>query len=185
MNDVIDNLINEHKITAKLMKLIRNEVGRFISGELPDWDLVSEVLEYLDDFPRHHHHPKENVIFQRLKQCSPKEVEAIGELEKEHRKLNHLTARFAAAIDNVLQDNTLSRDWFAEIANDYLKFQHHHMTMEEVVFFPAAKKFLSEEDWLDINDVIGAANAPELSYSLAERYALLDDEIDLSSLAVN
>ena len=150
MSEIIWKLRDDHKKLAQLMDLIAREVRKFDAGEQPDYDLVRLILDYLRNYPDLYHHPLEDLVLRKLRRRDGAAAEAVGELDKEHEKLGHLTQRFAAALDNVLHDETLPRDWFVDLASDYLTFQRRHMQMEEVIFFPAALRALSDDDWTEI-----------------------------------
>ena len=59
-----------------------------------------------------------------------------------------------------MQDAELPRDWFVEVASEYLDFQRRHMQMEEVLFFPAALRALSEDDWRELATDAPSADDP-------------------------
>ena len=175
MSKVLDELREEHRRMAALLDLLAREVTAFEAGELPDYDLVDDILDYSLAYPDLVHHPKEDLIHEKLWLRNPESVQAIGNLEAEHEKLGQATRRFAAAVRNVLQDETLPRDWFLDIAADYLRFARRHMQMEEVVFFPAALKHLTADDWRDIAD--RAEQDPADGGATGQRYTRLFREI--------
>jgi hemerythrin-like domain-containing protein len=160
MSDVIWKLRDDHKKLARLLDLIAREVRIFDAGDLPDYELVSSILDYTQNYPDLYHHPIEDLVLAKLRRRDPAAVESIGALDKEHEKLGALTRRFAAALHNVMQDAELPRDWFVEVASDYLSFQRRHMQMEEVVFFPPALRALTDADWQDIRGAISLPDDP-------------------------
>ena len=141
MSETIDKLRTDHRNLARLMDIIAREVRVFEAGDLPDYDLVASVLA-------------------KLRQRDPDIAITVGDLDREHEKLGTLTRRFAAALDNVMQDAELPRDWFVEVASEYLDFQRRHMQMEEVLFFPAALRALSEDDWRELATDAPSADDP-------------------------
>lgn len=150
MAEVIQKLREDHKKLTQLLDLIAREVRKFDAGELPDYDLVRLILDYILNYPDLYHHPLEDQVLRRLRRRDPAATASVGDLDAEHEKLGGLTRRFAAALDNVLHDETLPRDWFVDLASDYLNFQRRHMQMEEVLFFPAALRALEDADWTEI-----------------------------------
>ena len=160
MSDVIWKLRDDHKKFARLLDLIAREVRVFDAGELPDYDLVSNILDYTQNYPDLYHHPVEDLVLAKLRLRDPDAAASVGGLDKEHEKLGALTRRFAAALHNVMQDAELPRDWFIDVAGDYLSFQRRHMQMEEVVFFPPALRALTDPDWQEIRDAITLPGDP-------------------------
>ena len=160
MSETIDKLRTDHRNLARLMDIIAREVRVFEAGDLPDYDLVASVLDYTQNYPDRFHHPLEDKVLAKLRQRDPDIAITVGDLDREHEKLGTLTRRFAAALDNVMQDAELPRDWFVEVASEYLDFQRRHMQMEEVLFFPAALRALSEDDWRELATDAPSADDP-------------------------
>ena len=150
MPNVIDGLRREHVRMARLLDILAREIAAFENGQAPDYDLVGDILAYALNYPDLVHHPTEELVLERLLARAPEAADEVGDLTAEHARLAALTRRFAAALQNVLQDHTLPRDWFVDVARDYLGFSRRHMQMEEVLFFPAALRHLTDEDWADI-----------------------------------
>jgi len=145
--NILDDLSLDHRNLARLFDLVGRELVTFGKGGLPDYELVASVLDYCLNYPDLYHHPKEDLIYERLKSRAPDVAQVIGDLREEHQKLGVLTRRFSTAVRNVVEDETLPRDWFTDVANDYLNFSRNHMQMEEVLFYPAARKHLTAADW--------------------------------------
>ena len=180
MPDVIARLRRDHQNVAQLLDLLAREVRRFEAGEQPYYDLINDILEYIINYPDLFHHPLEDAVLAQLKARAPATIADIGDLYDEHKKLGRLTRRFAAAVRNVTQDETLPRDWFVNVATDYLSFQRNHMQMEEVVFFPAALKALTVEDWQKISEAPDRRGDPVFTAdepAVADKYDRLREEI--------
>jgi len=170
MPKILDDLHDDHMNMARLYDLIGRELGVFTAGGLPDYELVQKILDYCLAYPDHCHHPKEDLVFAKLKARRPRVAEDIGDLQDEHRKLAALTRRFATALANVLEDEQLPRDWFIDLANDFLSFSRRHMQMEEVLFFPAARKHLTSADWALLEAAVERRIDPARDGEQAERY---------------
>jgi len=154
MPKILDDLREDHKNMARLYDLIGRELKVFKTGELPDYELVKKILDYCLTYPDQYHHPKEDLIFKKLQARDPSTADVIGNLATEHENLASFTWRFATALGNVLEDEQLPRDWFIDLANDFLSFSRRHMQMEEVLFFPAARKQLTRGDWAELDDMV-------------------------------
>lgn len=160
MSATIDKLRDEHRNMAKLLTLLNREVLAFSNGESADFELVESILEYSLNFPNACHHPKEDVLYERLCERDAEAAKAVGDLGGEHEELHALTMRLSQAVENVLRDRELPRDWFAEVAGEYIRFLRRHMQMEEVVFFPAADRVLTDEDWSAVDEQVFGKTDP-------------------------
>ncbi len=61
--------------------------------------------------------------------------------------------QFLAASHNILQEAEIPREAFQQRARKFLDFYRSHIRKEEEIFFPAALKVLTKEDWAEISEV--------------------------------
>lgn len=177
MPKILNELQDDHKNMSRLFDLLGRELLKFKEGEPPDYDLVENILEYCLDYPDLIHHPKEDLIFEKLRTRNPAIVDSIGDLKKEHAKLATSTLRFSTAVRNVLEDGQLPRDWFLDMGNDFLTLSRNHMQMEEVLFFPAARKNLKPTDWKELELAVENGEDPVFGEIKRERYSNLFQKI--------
>ncbi len=180
MSATINMLREEHRKLADLLVLLSREIQAFGKKKPVDFELVNSILEYNLNFPDACHHPKEDVVFQHLSERDPEAAKAVGDLALEHEELHALTTRFATAVENILRDHELPRDWFCEIAEEYMRFMRRHMQMEEVVFFPAAERILTEDDWKAVDAQVFRKVDPLFDDHADDRYESLRLAILLS-----
>ena len=122
----------------------------FDRGERPDYEVVLAVIDYLKDYPDCYHHPKEDMIVEKIKARDPASAATIGDLEVEHQEGTKRLRRVAQAVERVLSDHDLLRQNVDNIIRDFVDYERQHMAMEERVVFPAALKVLRPEDWADV-----------------------------------
>lgn len=173
MARAVESLFQDHANMAKLLDALERQVALFERGEAPDYDVVQGILDYCLNYPDLYHHPKEDLILQRLRLRDPAAAEAIGDLHGEHRRLGALTRRFAAAVRGVLQDLEIPREAFGHIAREFLTLYREHMSLEERVFLPAAVRSLSAEDWDEIDARAGERRDPVFGPEGEARFAAL------------
>ncbi|MBT3556132.1 MAG: hemerythrin domain-containing protein [Rhodospirillales bacterium] len=170
MNKTIDKLRAEHRNLVKLLSVLKREIDSYASGGTADFDLVNDILTYHQNFPDACHHPKEDLIYTHLQNRDPDAAKAVGDLDKEHGEMRVLVGRLALAVNNVMNDHLLPREWFADVAGEFINFMQRHMKMEEVVFFPAAERSLLAEDWEDVEAKLADLADPVFDVSVEERY---------------
>jgi hemerythrin-like domain-containing protein len=115
-----------------------------------DLAIVLAVIDYFKDYPDSCHHPKENMIVEKLKARDPIAAATVGELEAQHQEGARRLRRVAQAVERVLSDQDLPRQTVHDIIADFVKQERQHMDMEERVVFPTALNALRPEDWADI-----------------------------------
>ena len=171
--DVIDMLKEEHRAMAKLLKAFERQLDLLAEAEHPDYDVIDGVLQYCRDFPDRYHHPKEDLVFDRLRLRDPAAAEAFGDLAGEHVALAELTGRLAAAVSDVLAEAEIPRARFHSLARDFLEHYRAHMRKEEEIFFPAALKALTEEDWKELDGRVTSPANPLFEGAAEERFGPL------------
>lgn len=177
MSDVIDSINKDHANLAKLLAAVERQLDVFDTGESPDYDIIRGVIDYCLNYPDLYHHPKEDLIYQRLRERDPAAVEQVGDLEAEHRHLTELTHRFSNALHSILRDAEVPRDAFNEVAREFIEHQRQHMGMEEAVFLPAAERTLTASDWAEIDAQMTKREDPVFGPEGEERFRTLRKEI--------
>ena len=173
MSAIIDLLRQEHRSLARLLKVLEHQLTVFDRGETPDYEVLSGVLEYCQTYSDRYHHPKEDLVFERLRQRDPAAAEAFGDLAVEHVGLAELTDRLHAAISDILAEAEIPRAHFDSVARDFLAHYWAHMRKEEEVFFPAALEALTEADWQELDGRVTSPEDPLFTGAAEERFGSL------------
>lgn len=66
MTEMIEVLRQEHRNIESLLRVLR-ELSVFERGERPDYEAVLAVIDYFEDYPDACHHPKEDMIVEKLR----------------------------------------------------------------------------------------------------------------------
>ncbi len=172
MTQIIGILRDEHRNIEKLLRVLERELSVFNRAERPDYHVVQSVIEYFQDYPDCCHHPKEDMIFEKLKARDPATAASIGDLEAEHGKGSKRLGRVARTVEGVLADREILRQTVDAIIRDFIDQERQHMAMEERVLFPAAVRVLLPQDWAEIRSRLIARKDP-LDTALEAKYRLL------------
>jgi hemerythrin-like domain-containing protein len=174
---MIEMLQEEHRNIAKLINVLEQELKVFDRRERPDYEVFQAIIEYFKDFPDKCHHPKEDVVFQILKQRSPAVAGAVGDIEAEHRLEGERLRRFSQMVDDILADQEIPRDSFHIAAEDFIDHQRRHMAKEEQLLFPAALETLTPEDCAKIDSRIDERKDPMFDGKVQGRFQNLHETI--------
>jgi hemerythrin-like domain-containing protein len=150
MTAVIEVLRREHCNIERLLCVLERQLNVFDRGGRPDYEIFQAVIEYFKDYPDSCHHPKEDLIFEKLQARNPLAAEMVGDLQAEHRKEAARLERIAQVVDAVLGDQDFVRLDVDAIIRDFIDHERQHMVMEERTVFPAALKALLPADWADV-----------------------------------
>jgi hemerythrin-like domain-containing protein len=177
MSPIMESLSREHANMAKLLKVLERQIAIFKQGGTPDYQAIRTILEYNLEYADLYHHPKEDLIFARLRERYPDTINTVNNLEEDHRRLAAQTRRFSEAIANVIDGAELPRDRVLRMAEDYVESMRRHMEMEDKWVFPAARQWLRDEDWAAVEREATAGEDPLFGPQVRDMYASLSDEL--------
>jgi hemerythrin-like domain-containing protein len=177
MTEAIRVLHREHANMAALVKTLEWQLAEFEAGGAPDYDVIRSVIDYFLSFPDLYHHPKEDLVFGRLKQRAPATAERIGDLRREHEALAARTRELSAGLKAVLDEAHVPRESFVRWARAFIDLQSRHMQMEETKFFPAALELLVEDDWQQLEAAMTTPEDPLFGERVGERFEHLRKSI--------
>ncbi len=145
-------LHNEHIYMFSLLDSLAEQVGLIVNGKDADYALLLDIIDYMQNFPDRYHHPKEDLIYQRMALRDETIAAEVAALLDEHRLLVSLSNRLAEAIDDVdMMPTVLKKARVGELCNEYEACLRRHINIEESKILPRALEVLREEDWFLID----------------------------------
>ena len=151
MSRIIENLRDEHRNIEKLLLVLEQELDVFDHSEAPDYEILQAIIEYFQNYPERHHHPKEDVVFAKLKLRDPAAAAHIGDVEAEHQVETNRLRQLARAVEDILAGREFLRQTFHNLVRDFIEHQRQHIEKEERLLFPSAVNALRLEDWAEID----------------------------------
>jgi hemerythrin-like domain-containing protein len=170
MPKIIDILLEEHQNIEKLLLVLEHELEVFDRGERADFEILQSIIQYFQDYPERCHHPKEEMIFERLQARDAAAAIGFGDVEAEHAVEAKRLHRFARAVEAVLADQEFLRENFHLAVHEFVEHQRQHLEKEERLLFPAAVKALRPEDWVAIDARLDDRKDPLFAGVAEERF---------------
>jgi len=170
---IIDSLRRDHRNMEQLLKMLEQELAVFDQAEKPDFGILSGIVDYFRSYPDCCHHPKEDLIFVKLKERHPDGAMAMVDIEAEHSQAHQRLGRLARLIEDVINEQEVPRQSLDEAVADFITHERHHMEIEEREFLPAALENLTEEDWAELDAKISDAKDPLFDPEAEARFELL------------
>jgi hemerythrin-like domain-containing protein len=146
---MLKRLLQDHKHISILLNILVQKRQLLSAGSGVDFKVIRDIVEYMQVYTEHSHHPVEDIIFSYFSAKS--KVVNDNQLDVEHHKLIESTQNLMFSINLVLSDVVLSKDQLVADLSDYLTQQRQHMEYEEQQLFPLFEQHLTEADWHDIN----------------------------------
>ena len=177
MTEAMRQLHEEHRSISRLLKILEHQLAIFSDGRRPDYDVLMGIADYFTGFLDRCHHPKENLIYEKMRARDPAAAEAVGNLLAAHDAVHDRVEHFAACIHNILNEAELSRDAIAATIRDFIDNERLHMRMEEQHFFPKAEELLSAEDWAEVDTQAAREDDPLFGTRTAKEFEKLHNSI--------
>ncbi|MCE9677993.1 hemerythrin domain-containing protein [Shewanella sp. AS1] len=147
---MLARLHSDHKHIAILLKLLNNKQERLEKGEVVNFNLIRDVVEYMQSYAEHSHHPLEDLINDFYSQAYPAEM-LDRKLAQEHETLSENSSQLMATLNLILSDVPVQIEQLNQTIKDYVSMQKAHMLYEEEVIFPMWQQGFSEQDWQVLN----------------------------------
>jgi hemerythrin-like domain-containing protein len=160
MYRLLERLDLEHRRLARLLNLLDKLLDLFHEGEEPDYELMCEMLEYMESYSDQVHHPTEDLIFQRVQELGGEQRPVLDVLMHQHRRLVELNRRFRHSLEGVVHEEVLRRDEVESQGRELVDTLRRHMELEDSEAFPFVLQHLSADDWEQLAEAAPDVNDP-------------------------
>ncbi|CAM3507983.1 hemerythrin domain-containing protein [Shewanella pealeana] len=143
---MLARLMHDHKHIAILLKVLKAKYTKLAAGEAINYNVVRDIVEYMQSYAEHSHHPLEEVIsefyWNKLGRSHINE-----KLTSEHFKLGEASTSLMATLNLILNDIVVSKEQLVADLESYVRMQQSHMEYEESTVFPKWDEVITDEDW--------------------------------------
>lgn len=181
---------SEHRFSLRVLALVEQEIQALSQGLLADVRLLREALHFFHHVLDAVHHPREELIFQRmLEGAGSATLETIAQLQQGHHDMTDMAVSLLQDCHRRRLLMARQRKRLSVKLSRYVRGLHSHMRAEEVEIYQPALKLLTAADWQQIEDklaslpnaICGINQAPEYAW-LLDRY--LNQVVQVSSAGV-
>ena len=174
--DILHALGDEHKYQARLLNLLEKQVG-LLNQKLPaDLEVMAGVMRYMTRYPDRFHHPKEDLLFEKIVLRDAEAQPRVDELLQAHETIIGQGAKLLAAIEQCQRVGP-GADTHAlrKAAHAYIGALRRHMDIEHLHLFPLAQKVLKAQDWADVDARMKPILDPVFGTTVAEEFRPLQE----------
>ena len=144
---------DEHRSLAAVLhawlRLFKDAAGK---NARPDAALMKAMVRYIRDFPVALHHPKEDdYLFRKLRERTSVANPELDELERQHVRDEQMVVELSALVDRYAAGDASVAE-MEQGTSRYAQSIWEHMGREEGVILPLAQQYLTNDDWLEINE---------------------------------
>jgi len=149
-SSILQALQRDHANFGRVLDVLREELALLETDSDPDFELVRDALEYLQEYGNLYHHPKEDAIYEYHLEHHDKGWLNIDKLLDEHSKLEGLTEELRLATEGMLHDVVTRRDDYVAKLRAFVESQSRHVEVEEMHVFPMIRDAFSDADWVAV-----------------------------------
>ncbi len=142
-------LMIEHRLIEKMLKLIENEIHVISEKRSVDALFIDTIVDFIKVYAdRTHHGKEEDILFNDLKnkQLNSNDRKILQELINEHAIVRIIVNELIDANNNYAMGNLKSIDIIIEKLTFIIEFYPIHMIKEDKVFFPDSEHYFSEKE---------------------------------------
>ena len=144
----LETLTNEHGLIRQYLDNLSLAADRIENGQRPSAAFFEKALDFARTFADSFHHFKEeHVLFVRVAQKHKGELDAqLDTLRYQHERGRALVSGMGNALDGYVAHDAAKTADLLENMSAYASLLRHHIHIEDHVFYPMARKSLSEEE---------------------------------------
>ena len=147
---------DEHRYVTRMLVLMEEEIEHLNAGEEPDFACMESILNYIIHYPDRYHHPKEELIFDRMEaRADKKTLATIRRLRMGHGQVTDMgQALYHEVLAVKASRSKTRRKALASHAKKYVTGLRDHIALEENEIFEPAITLLTEADWRAVDRAI-------------------------------
>jgi hemerythrin-like domain-containing protein len=138
-------LRQDHRNMALVLNVLERTVETASAGDDPDFELIDEAMRYMTVYPDAVHHPKEDIIYAKLRSERPDLSEGLDDVPEDHRQIAALGNKLRNDVEAVIAGAAVRREQFILDALNYLGRLRRHMLWEEEDLFKRVDTMIAED----------------------------------------
>ncbi|MBT8080251.1 MAG: hemerythrin domain-containing protein [Gammaproteobacteria bacterium] len=174
----IDSLRDEHHYFRSLLDIGREQQVLLKKGGRSDLGILQQVLQYLAEYPEDYHHPREDLLFDRLRALDPDSESALDALLTGHEAIHRESNRLYFTVMRLNNGERISRDRLARDLEQFIDAYEQHMLDEDDGIFLRATEMLADADWAALDDELEEIEDPLFGTRVRRRYRRLANYLE-------
>lgn len=177
MSETIQQLRKDHSNISTLLKLLDDEIESLEAGGNGDYVLMLDIMHYMTHYPDLFHHPKEDLVFEKLIERDPDVGSVVDDAVNEHQLLKDQGVELIRSLRNILNGFEPPHGRMQSQVHQFIATLRRHMEREETELFPKALKTLRDDDWSEIESAVESREDPVFGKVIKKEYLSLYEQI--------
>ncbi|MDH3616407.1 MAG: hemerythrin domain-containing protein [Gammaproteobacteria bacterium] len=176
--EFLATLRDEHRYFQSLLDIAREQQELLENKGDVDLDILQDVLQYLSEYPDDYHHPRENLMFTRLREVDGGSGRLLDRLLAGHHEMEKESNRLYFTVMRANNGENIRRRKLSEDLNRFVEGYEKHMDDEDNVIFLRALNALSDKDWAELDDGMEHVEDPLFGARVRRRYRHLANVLE-------
>ena len=171
--EFLKTLQDEHRYFQSLLDIAGEQQKLLAEKGDVDLDTLQELLQYLAEYPEDVHHPREELLFNRLSAADPGSKEILNNLHSGHEDIHKESNRLYYKVMRLNNGERIQRVPLARQIERFVMHYEKHMRDEEEHVFEHALEVLNAGDWTSLQDSLEVVDDPLFGTRVRRRYRRL------------
>ena len=142
---LMKELREDHRNMAIILDMLDDAVKQASAGKDPDFELLGEIMRYMTVYPDAVHHPKEDVVYERLREERADLTDGLEDVTEDHRAIAELGSQLRDDVEAIIAGAAVRREKMIEDTSNYVARLRTHMRWEEEDLFERVDEMLDME----------------------------------------
>ncbi|GLS82543.1 hemerythrin domain-containing protein [Paraferrimonas haliotis] len=149
---MLTRLYEDHRNITVLLDVLQAIAEKLKRSQKVNMSLVSDVINYMQNYGDRCHHPVEDIIYNYYCQHYPAQgSDTLSQLTVEHERLQQANEMLSHSVNMVLNDVMVPMEQLVAEIEHYIDMQRQHLGFEEQDIFPQLEVNMSTNDWQEIS----------------------------------
>ncbi len=135
-------LREDHRNMTVVLDLLDGLIVEIEADKDPDFEMFDEIMRYMTVYPDAVHHPKEDIVYEQLREARPDLTEDLDHVPDDHNDIAHLGSLLRDEVEAVVAGGAVRREKMIEDATAYVRRLRNHIQWEEEDLFKRIDKML-------------------------------------------
>jgi len=145
--ELMADLRDDHRKMSMVLNLLADQVEAMEADEDPDFELLDEIMRYMTVYPDAVHHPKEDVVYEQLRERRPDLSEDLNHVPTEHLEIARLGCLLRDEVEAINAGAAVRREKMIMDTSAYVDCLRNHMRWEEEDLFSHIDLMLDAEPY--------------------------------------
>jgi hemerythrin-like domain-containing protein len=174
----------EHAHFDRLLAFLEKQLAVLRSGELPNWELMCQVTNYICHFGARYHHARENVAFWYILQRNPAMSSTIDRLLQEHADIATQGEELEELLSRTIADPAAAGANIQDVLTAFIAAYRAHLAAEEEKILPYAEQNLSATEWDSVTTAAPVGPDPYVQYGASRHTPTFGSEAEVRYQAI-